>query len=211
MKQSVLLAVLISLVIPLSAQTARLPSSPVVPVAPVVTPDPVVTESVSPVIGTVDPGIQDLPDGYRAFLLGMSLAEVKSALSKDSLFDYRGDPDVSLVPRSTQTVIEVLGTSYIRRGIFQFYENKLYIIILEMDTRKMDHYSLFRSLSGKYGPPPVMDPEKSQWENDRIILALERPLQVKYVLRSVFESLKDKSKAQEAFSDITREKFLNDF
>jgi hypothetical protein len=60
------------------------------------------------------------PTRFRDLALGMSLEDVKTRLKADSLFSYRGEPDVSLVPQTEQTLIECGGTSFIQRAYFQF-------------------------------------------------------------------------------------------
>ena len=54
---------------------------------------------------------QALPAGFRAISLGMGLDEVKKALAADPLFIYRGDPDVSFLPQTDQSLIECPGTT----------------------------------------------------------------------------------------------------
>jgi hypothetical protein len=49
---------------------------------------------------------QALPMGFRSISLGMDLDQVKQALKGDALFRYRGDPDVSFLPQTSQYLIE---------------------------------------------------------------------------------------------------------
>ena len=66
------------------------------------------------------PTPQPLPLGFRTVTLGMGLDQVKAALKADPLFRYRGDPDVSFLPQTSQYLIECEGNSYLRRAYFQF-------------------------------------------------------------------------------------------
>ena len=47
------------------------------------------------------PGV---PRTFRNLSLGMSMEAVKEVLAADGLFAYRGDPDVSLLPRPNEKI-----------------------------------------------------------------------------------------------------------
>ena len=72
----------------------------------------------------------------------------------------------------------------------------------------MDHYSVFSTLCKKYGNPQSLDPEKSVWQNEGIIMSLERPLTLKYTDRAVFESLQKESLVQKSGEEVSRDIFL---
>ena len=152
-----------------------------------------------------------LPDGYANIKLGMTVDQVKSALLSDTQFGYRGDRDVSLLPGENRVLIETDATSeysFLDRCWFQFYKDKLYIITITMKQKKMDHYSVFSTLCKKYGNPQSLDPEKSVWQNEGIIMSLERPLTLKYTDRTVFESLQKESLVQKSGEEVSRDTFL---
>lgn len=151
-----------------------------------------------------------VPRAYRGIELGMSMEAVKAALAADGLFAYRGDPDVSLLPRPSETLIEVAGTSFIRRAFFQFYEDRLFVMILSLNEREIDHYSVFTSLSGKYGKPRVLSPSESVWLDEATRLAVERPLAIKYIDLAVFDELKAAGEAVRSYEDLLRAEFLGD-
>ena len=116
----------------------------------------------------------------------MSLEETKDALVKDSSFGYHGDRDVSLVPGTNKVLIETdseygHGSNFLKRCYFQFFEDKLFIITININQDKMDYYSIFTKLSEKYGKPDSLDPQSATWKNDDITLSLERPLTLKYI------------------------------
>lgn len=163
--------------------------------------------------GTPDteiPGIAE-PAGFRNIKLGMTVDQVKSILLEDPYFDYRGEPDVSFTPETTQVLIECEGYSYIKRAFFQFYEERLYILILILNEDKVDHYSLFTTLTDKYGNFTSLDPLKILWKFENINLYLEKPLSVKYVDMDVFNKITDLGKADENDRDVSRQQFLEQF
>jgi|GEM_PF-1615011 len=155
--------------------------------------------------------VQTLPVGFRSISLGMGLDQVKKALAADPLFVYRGDPDVSFLPQTDQFLIECPGTTYLRRAYFQFADSRLFIMILVLDTQKLDHYSMFSALSTKYGPPASLSPQESVWQSETVRLSLERPLTVKYVDNKTFSAILAKGGAQKDLDQLSREKFIEQF
>ncbi|UTC66980.1 MULTISPECIES: hypothetical protein [unclassified Treponema] len=153
----------------------------------------------------------ELPAGYRDINLGMNMDAVKEALLKDSIFGYRGERDISLLPGKNRSLIETKGSSNIKRAWFQFYEENLYIIIIQMDTDRIDYYSMYSALTAKYGEPLTIDPKRAIWKNETVSMILERPLAIKYIDLKVFNELLEKSQTDKAYSDILREEFINDF
>lgn len=154
-----------------------------------------------------------LPKGYGGVELGMSLDEVKSRLLQNREFGYNGDRDVSLLPGENRALIETDAEaghviSFLERCYFQFYEEKLYIIIININRERMDHYSVFSSLCEKYGNPTSLSPEKSEWKGGDVTMSLERPLSLKYVDNAVFEQLNGASLVQLSGTEMTREMFL---
>ncbi len=151
------------------------------------------------------------PRGFRGLELSMSLEQVKARLEADALFGYRGDPDVSLLPTPQQTLIECSGVSWVRRAFFQFHEGTLLSIILVLDDRRLDYYTLFQTLSRKYGDPARLDPAETVWEFPGVRLSLERPLSVKYLDSDRFEALRKQGQAGETLSEVSKKAFLEEF
>ncbi len=154
-----------------------------------------------------------LPLGYRNIKLGMTVEEVKAALKKDLQFGYRGDRDVSLLPGQQNILIQTDTSrtapySFLDKCYFQFYEDKLYTITINLKTDRMDHYSVFSTLSKKYGRPGRLHPEFSEWTDQNVIMTLERPLTIKYVDKKVFEELQNKAGVKESQEELSREEFL---
>jgi hypothetical protein len=159
------------------------------------------------------PSLFALPDGYKSVKLGMSVDNVKAALKKEGVFGYRGDRDVSLAPGDNEVLIETDGTyapfSYFERCWFQFSNGKLYIITINLNQEKMDHYSVFKTLTDKYGNPEELTPEKSTWKNSAVIMSLERPLALKYIDAAAFAAKQNSSNVQKTASEQSKTDFLN--
>jgi len=151
------------------------------------------------------------PRGFRGVELGMGLEQVKARLAADALFGYRGDPDVSLLPTPQQSLIECSGISWVRRAFFQFHEDRLLSIILVLDDRRLDYYTLYETLNRKYGGSTRLDPSEAVWEFPGVRLSLERPLSVKYLDSGRFDALREQGQAGEALSEISKQKFLEEF
>ena len=151
------------------------------------------------------------PEGFRALRLGMELDLVKELLQEDALFAYRGDPDVSLLPQPQQTLIECAGTSYIRRAFFQFHERRLYIMTLALDPDRLDYFTLYSTLAGRYGEPDRLNPSAAIWEFEGLRLSLERPLSVKYIDPEVFARLQAQARAGQDLRELAKEQFLEQF
>ena len=151
------------------------------------------------------------PRQFRELSLGMALDDLKSALVKDNLFAFRGDRDVSFLPVREQTLVETTGLSYIRRAYFQLVNGAVFIMSFSLDTRLIDHYSVFTSFVKKYGEPLSLSPAEAVWENDDTRVSIERPLSVKYIDKKVFDRLTEESKARASQELLRREEFLDDF
>ena len=154
---------------------------------------------------------QPIPRQFRELSLGMSLDDLKSALAKDGLFRFRGDRDVSFLPIRETTLVETTGLSYIRRAYFQLSDKTVFIMSFSLDTRVMDHYSVFTTFVKKYGQPISLSPSEAVWESDDTRVSIERPLTVKYIDKTVFDRLKEESKTEEKWELLLREEFLGDF
>ncbi len=154
-----------------------------------------------------------LPSGFAKVQLGMSVDELKDALKKDHQFGYRGDRDVSLSPTDGETLIETDATyepfSFLERCWFQFSEEKLYIITINLDQSKVDHYSVFSELCKKYGNPVEISPKKSVWRDDSVIMSLEKPLALKYVDAKAYEKKTESSNVQKTTAEQAKEHFLD--
>ncbi len=154
-----------------------------------------------------------VPRGFRGIELGMGFEEVTKLLSGESLLFYRGQPDVSLLPRPDETLLDVAGAprSYLKRAWFQFYQGKLWTMTFVMDEGRVDHYSIFTQLSTKYGKPGSLSPKESVWSDAATRVSLERPLSVKYVDLAVFEALKGAGAVELSVEELERGDFIGSF
>ena len=152
-----------------------------------------------------------MPRSFRALALGMSLDELTGALAGDGLFRFRGDRDVSFLPVRQETLVETDGTSFIRRAHFQLAEGEVFIMSFTMDTRFIDHFSIFTTFVQRYGEPIILNPSEAVWQDNYTRVSIERPLTVKYVDRVVFERLREESGALRAWQTLLREEFLDQF
>ena len=158
---------------------------------------------------------EDLPRGYKDITLGMSLEETKDCLVKDPDFGYHGDRDVSLIPGSSKTLIETdadrgFGSNFLKRCWFQFSFNELYIITININPNKMDYYSVFTTLTKKYGEPTTFSPQAATWKDDEVTMSLEKPLTLKYIDNKIFNETQNYSNVQASPTEVTREMFLDE-
>jgi hypothetical protein len=156
-------------------------------------------------------GPEPLPAGFRSIRLGLDSETVKQRLEEDSYFIYRGEPDVSMLAEPNRSLIECRGFRFIDRAFFQFYEERLYTIILRLNPEEFDYYSIYSTLIKKYGESDSLNPEQVIWENEEIRLSLERPLSVKYIELKTFSSILEEAEADETFRAVTRREFLEMF
>ena len=168
------------------------------------------------IISLLNISAQSLPDGYKNIKLGMSLEETKNALEKNADLGYHGDRDVSLLPGENKILIETdsqkgYGSDFLERCWFQFYNEKLYIITININPKRMDYYSMFKKFSDKYGDPDQLDPSKSVWMDDSVTIMLEKPLSVKYIDNKTYEEIQNMSTVEKSGEEYTREMFLEDF
>lgn len=158
---------------------------------------------------------EDLPHGYKNISLGMSLEETKENLLKDSDFGYHGDRDVSLVPGTSKVLIETDAQSTYKSGFltrcwFQFFDDELFIITINVNPEKMDYYSIFTKLSEKYGKPTEFNPKYATWKNGDVTMTLEKPLTLKYIDNNIFDKTLNYSNIENSPTEITRDMFLDE-
>jgi len=155
--------------------------------------------------------LYELPFGYGEIELGMELEAVQDLLMSNPNFSYRGEPDVSMLPQDKQKLIDCDGVHFVDRAFFQFEDEKLYLIIIIMDQEFIDHFSIYTSFLEKYGQPSFLNPSKANWEDEKVIISLERPLSLKYMDRQVFKQLLSDSENESTMEAVMREDFINSF
>ena len=154
-----------------------------------------------------------LPSGYKDIHFGMSVDDVKDALKADSSFGYRGDRDVSLSKSENQTLIETdaeryAPNSFLTRCWFQFYDDELCTITLNLRRSKIDYHTVFSTLTQKYGEPATLSPSRAEWRDDNVIMSLEKPLTLKYVDKQVFDDKQSSSKSAKSADEQSKDDFL---
>ena len=155
-----------------------------------------------------------LPTGYKDIQFGMSVDDVKDALKADASFGYRGDRDVSLSKSENQTLIETdaeryAPNSFLTRCWFQFYDDALCTITLNLRRSKIDYHAVFSTLTQKYGEPTSLSPNRAEWRDDNVIMSLEKPLTLKYVDKQVFDDKQSSSKSAKSADEQSKEDFLD--
>ena len=156
-------------------------------------------------------GERRLPRGFGDLELGLELDELKERLITDPSFQYSGDPEISLVPRERQHLVETRGGLFVEHAVFQFHDNRLFTIILNLNRERLDYYTLYTTLRERYGEPDRLDPSQMIWEDAAVRISLERPLTVKYIDLPVFEERRREAGVQESLRRQLRAEFLELF
>lgn len=152
---------------------------------------------------------EPLPRGFRDLQLGLSLEAAREILRGESNFLFRGEPDVSLLARPNESLIDSRGAGYIERGIFQFHEKVLYSITLIFDPETMDFSTVFAALTEKYGPFLSLDPRAVRWEDEEVRLFLEKPCTLKYLYWPTFEKIRRQAVREESLTALNKAEFLD--
>ncbi len=155
--------------------------------------------------------LPELPMGFREIVIGITLDQAKEIIPADGNFNYRGDPDVSMLLVENTSIIETKGYNYILNGYFQFYNEILYSITLILDTKKIDYYTIFTQFINKYGKYDSLNPDVVIWENDNVRISLEKPLTLKYVGKDIYQEIIDGDVTEKAIQDQLKEDFINEF
>jgi hypothetical protein len=129
-----------------------------------------------------------LPRSFRGIFLGMGLEDLKEAIRRDGVYNFREDRDVSFLPSDRdQTLVETQGFSFIRRAFFQLRYGEVFIMSFSLDTSLVDHYSVFTAFVNRYGEPSDLNPREAVWETGETRVSIERPLTVKYIDKYNFD------------------------
>jgi len=165
----------------------------------------------SPELSAQETQNEPLPRQFRGISLGMNLDDLKENLLTDTLFNFRGDRDVSFLPAREQSLVETTGSTFIRRAFFQLRDGEVFIMAFSLNTAIIDHYSIFMQFQEKYGLPSYLDPRIAVWETEETRIAIERPLTVKYIDKAVFDDIVNESGLVESDQVRLRQEFMNDF
>lgn len=137
--------------------------------------------------------------------------QIKELLLTHGDFSYRGEPVVTLMEREGVQVIEAPGAFFIRYGYFQFENDLLVGITLEMNQSQLDHHRFFRHFYEKYGRPGKMNPLVARWEDESTYLLLERPLTIKYLERQSIEEALEGQREEISIMEMSREAYIEQF
>ena len=159
---------------------------------------------------------EELPNGYKKYSFGMSMDEVKDAIKEDSLLKNVREEVLSVRIQPDKQILTVYGDrrngGYVEKAYFQFNEDKLFYIYLPLSEKKVEYYSLLKSMTDKYGNATNLEPKKASWENDSVRIQIEKPCILKYTDIKTWDSLSSTEAEMEARKEekIEREKFLED-
>ena len=137
---------------------------------------------------------KELPRGYMNVQLGMNSEQTKSELKRNSAFGYKGERDVSLTPDQNTVIIQTdtykkLGSDFLTQCYFQFHDDILYSITINVNTEKMDYYSVFTTLTEKYGEPDFLNPQQTKWQDEKKLLFFAKPLTIDKSCVNMFNAL----------------------
>lgn len=152
-----------------------------------------------------------LQRSFRDVTLGADFASVDEAVQRDTLFAYRGEPDISLRISDGERVIDTRGRTFVDRAIFQFQQDALYTFSLYLNRRTLDYFQVFEQLRARYGEPILLDPSRAVWQDEFTRIEVERPLTVHYLDLATFEALRAERRRIEAAGDLARDAFLEEF
>lgn len=151
--------------------------------------------------------------GFGGITLGMSVDAVKKVLAENPDFAYKGEEDVSLLPTEERKLIETVSQDdfgFLERCFFQFHEEKLYIMTICINRRRVDYFSVFQKLRAKYGEPENLYPDLVVWRSGGVKMTLERELTIKYTDEAVFQGLMKEAEIEKAGLEKTVEMFLDE-
>ncbi len=148
------------------------------------------------------------PKGFGSIKLGADYSSVVELLTKSPNFRYRKS---SLSWNGDSSTIAADGRGFIKKGFFQFFENRLYSIIIVLDTNKMDYYTVFSQLSNRYGKFTTLSPSRVLWDTEFVSLSLEQPLTIRYLDKQLQQQFLEESSVEKSKEQIKREDFLDLF
>lgn len=148
------------------------------------------------------------PWGYGELKLGESYERIRELLEQSNDFQYNSQ---RMSWTADSPTISAEGRGHIRKGYFQFHDQKLYSIILVLDENKLDYYTLFNTFEKRYGAFSELSPAQVKWTGNSSSLALEKPLTVKYLDLELHRQFLDTSMVDKAEGEVSREGFLEKF
>jgi len=141
----------------------------------------------------------------------MSLDEAKEALENSRYFAYRGSPDLSLRPGTQEPIIRARGLGFVEEVYLQFSNERLYSLIVHINTENNDYLSFYNRFSGDYGRPAQLSPEFAQWEDSETRIRLDKPLRVLYLDVKTFGQMVEENRIEQASGAYSRDIFMDAF
>ncbi len=156
----------------------------------------------------------DIESGYKDIKLNMSKDEVTDLIKKSDDFDTKRDEAITIRFEPDTEIITVFGKinknsrSFIKRGFFQFSDDKLYLITLNMDEKRIGYYDLLKHYTNKYGNPTNLDPNSATWEDSNTRVILEKKSTVKFLDLNKWNELLKQEDGQKDEEREKREDFI---
>lgn len=155
--------------------------------------------------------LEELGRGFDNIEIGMTKEQTEAALMRSGFFRYTGKPDISFRPGSDDPILYVEGLQYVREAYFQFRDDRLYSIIVVLNTNLIDYGTFFRNFRERFGDPLTINPTAASWENGVIRLRLEKPLSVQYLDLAVFNRITEEAQIQTSAGEYSRDLLLQAF
>jgi hypothetical protein len=151
----------------------------------------------------------ELSKGYKDILLGMSKTQVQDNLKKNP--DFKSGKEEILTVRidPDKEIISTEGTGYIKNAYFHFFNDKLFQIFLTLDEKKIGYYLLLKNNTEKFGTPQKLDPKSASWQNNEVMIVIEKTCTIKYFYLPIWNDLIKKDQSSDDIILKTRNDFVN--
>ena len=156
----------------------------------------------------------NIESGYKDIKFNMSKDSVIELIKKSDEFDNKKDEAIIIRFEPDTEIITAFGKidkntrSFIKKGFFHFSDDKLYLINLNMDEKRIGYYNLLKHYTDKYGKPVSLDPNNVIWEDSNTRIILEKKSTVKFIDINKWNELLKQEREQEDKERETRENFI---
>lgn len=140
-----------------------------------------------------EPKVSDIAiTGYRNINLGMSKLDVIKAINDDLLmtlpktYSYNNDSDIQ--GENIDNFLNLAENKFFKSGYFLFKDDSLYSIIIRFQPRQLDFVEILNFLNEKYGEGNFIDASSVSWENQNILLTVDRSSTVKYFNKNAIDT-----------------------
>lgn len=160
-------------------------------------------------LDTTSDSFEPLQNGYKSYILGMGQDEIEEELSNSSEFNIIREEILSVRMEPDTDIISTEGYGFVTRAYFHFNNEKLFQIYLIIDEQKVGYYPILKTYINKYGNPSSFSPDRAVWENNEVMVILEKPCTLKYVDKKVWDSLLSKDHTTDTVFDKIRRDFID--